>query len=311
MPPTLAAARNTACGRLAANHLFTAAWSRRSTSERVSVWSSTSSCARRRVSAAPTMPRWPATNTVLPFSSNGVLAIGDLPPCDRKIARDHLFHQLRKRRLRLPAELLVRLAGIADQKIDFGRAEIHRVDANDGLAGFLVDPGFVDALAAPFDAAADFGKCQFDEFAHRTGLTGRQHEIVGLIDLQYPVHAFDIVLGMAPVALGFEIAKKDRFLEPGLDAGDAARDLARHESLAADRAFMVEQNAVGGEHAIGLAVVHRDPVAVQLGDAIGRARIERRGFLLRDFLNQTVQLRSGCLIKPRLLFHAENPDRFQ
>src|SRR5436190_14907563 len=130
MPPTLAAARNTACGRLAANHLFTAAWSRRSTSARVNVCSSTSSCARRRVSAAPTMPRWPATKTVLPFSSNGVLAIGNLPLCDRQIARHHLLDELGERRLRLPAELLVRLAGIADQKIHFGRAEIHRVDTN-------------------------------------------------------------------------------------------------------------------------------------------------------------------------------------
>src|SRR5882724_3342290 len=102
------------------------------------------------------MPRWPATKTVLPFSSNGVLAIGDLPLCDCQIARHHLFDELGERRLRLPAELLVCLAGIADQKIDLGRTEIHRVDANDGLAGFLVDPGFIDALAAPFHAAADF-----------------------------------------------------------------------------------------------------------------------------------------------------------
>src|SRR5437870_361350 len=193
MPPTLAAARNTACGRLAANHLLTAAWSRRSTSERVIVWSSTFSRASRRVSAAPTMPRWPATKTVLPFSSNGVPAIGNLPLCNRQIARHHLFDKLGERRLRLPAELLVRFAG------------------------------------------------------------------------------------MAPVALGFEIAEKDRFLKPGLDARHAARDLARHKSLAADRAFMVEQDAVGGEHAVGLAVVHRDPVAVEFCHRIGRARIERRG----------------------------------
>src|SRR5882724_10546445 len=288
MPPTLAAARNTACGRLAANHLFTAAWSRRSTSERVSVWSSTSSCASRRISAAPTMPRWPATNTVMPFSSNGVLAIGDLPPRDLKVARNHLFHELGKWRLRLPAELLVCLAGIADQKIDLSRAKIHRIDANDGLAGFLVDPGFIDALAAPLDAAADFRKRQLDELAHRPGLAGRQHEVVGLIDLQDPVHAFDIVLGMAPVALGFEIAEKHRFLEASFDARHAARDLARHKSLAADRAFVVEQDAVGGEHAVGLAVIHRDPVAIEFCDRIGRARIEWRGFLLRHFLDQTI-----------------------
>ena len=90
-----------------------------------------------------------------------------------------------------------------------------------------------------------------------------------------------------------------------------AGDLARDEGLAADRAFVVEQDAVGGEHAVGLAVVHRDPVAVELGDAVGRARIERRGLLLRDFLDQAVQFRGRRLIEPRLLLHAENADRFQ
>ena len=116
---------------------------------------------------------------------------------------------------------------------------------------------------------------------------------------------------MAPVALGFEIAEIERVFEAGLDAGDAARDLARHEGLAADRAFMVEQDAVGGKHAVGFAVIHRDPVAVEFGDAVGRARIERRGFLLRHFLHQAIQFRGRGLIEPRLLFHAEDPDRLQ
>ena len=60
--------------------------------------------------------------------------------------------------------------------------------------------------------AADFGKRQFDELAHRAGLAGRQHEIVGRIRLQDPVHALDIVPRMAPVALGLEVAE----IEPSL-----------------------------------------------------------------------------------------------
>src|SRR3954447_22774079 len=115
MPPTLAAARNTACGRLAANHLKTAVWSRRSTSSLVTVSSSTFSRASRRTSAEPTMPRCPATKTVLPFSSNGIPAIGDLPPGDVDIAGHHFFDEVGESGLRLPAELGLRLAGIADQ----------------------------------------------------------------------------------------------------------------------------------------------------------------------------------------------------
>src|SRR6202011_1835914 len=141
MPPTFAAARNTACGRLFANQPNTAAWSRKSTSLRPTVSSSTFSCASLRTSAAPTIPPCPATKTVLPFSSNGVPAIGNLPPGDFEIACHHFLDKLREARLRLPAELFPRLAGVADQKIDLGGAEVHGIDANHGLAGFLVDPG--------------------------------------------------------------------------------------------------------------------------------------------------------------------------
>src|ERR1700753_2984231 len=120
MPPTLAAARNTTFGFLLANHANTAAWSQRSSSRRPAVSNSTFSPASRRTSALPTMPRWPATKTVLPFSSNGTLAIGSLVLGLIEIAGDHILHQLRKARLRLPAEFLPRLAGIANQQIDLG-----------------------------------------------------------------------------------------------------------------------------------------------------------------------------------------------
>src|SRR4051812_36755420 len=158
IPPTFAAARKTTCGRFAANQPETPAWSRRSSSRCAMVSSSTPSRASRRTSAAPTIPRWPATKTDLPFSSNGIFAIGNLPPGDRKIASHHFLDELREPRLRFPAKLLARLAGVADQKIDFGRTKIRRIDANDGLAGFLVAAGFRHALATPLDASAHFRK---------------------------------------------------------------------------------------------------------------------------------------------------------
>src|ERR1700722_2384622 len=98
------------------------------------------------------MPRWPATKPRLPFRSNGVLAIGHLAPGDREIAGHHLLDEVGEARLRFPAELLVGLAGVADQKVDLGGAEIDRINTDQRLAGFLVDTGFLDALAAPFDA---------------------------------------------------------------------------------------------------------------------------------------------------------------
>ncbi len=74
-------------------------------------------------------------------------------------------------------------------------AEIHGVDAHDLLAGLLVDAGFVDALAAPLDGAAFFGfsanASSTNSRTERVSPVG-QHEIVGRIRLQNPMHAFDV-----------------------------------------------------------------------------------------------------------------------
>ena len=59
---------------------------------------------------------------------------------------------------------------------------------------------------------------------------------------------------------------------------------------------MVEQNAVAGIHPIGLAVVHRDPVGVELGHPIGAVGVEGRGFLLGDLLHQAMELGRAGLV---------------
>ena len=64
---------------------------------------------------------------------------------------------------------------------------------------------------------------------------------------------------------------------------------------------MVEQNAVAGIHAIGLAVIHRDPVGIELGHSVGTARIEGRGFLLGNFLHEPVELTGAGLINAGFL----------
>jgi hypothetical protein len=58
----------------------------------------------------------------------------------------------------------------------------------------------------------------------------------------------------------------------------------------------LNRDSVGGVDAVGLAVIHRDPVAVKLGDAVRRARIERRGLLLRHFLDKAIEFRGRGLI---------------
>ncbi len=49
-------------------------------------------------------------------------------------------------------------------------------------------------------------------------LAGRQHIVVGLVLLNDKPHAFDVVPGVAPVALGIQVAEKQLVLQPVLDA---------------------------------------------------------------------------------------------
>ena len=136
----------------------------------------------------------------------------------------------------------------------------------------LIDPGLVDALAAPFDSPNDLAKGEFDKFTDRMSFPRGQNEIVRLLLLDNPIDAFDIVARVAPVASGVEIAQIYRALLAERNGGHRSRNLARHESFAAERALMIEQNSVRGVQSIGL----------EFRRGVGRPRIERRSFPLRD-----------------------------
>src|SRR5580704_18196059 len=104
--------------------------------------------------AEPTMPRWPATKIRRPRSANsreGAFAVVALPPGsvatamalllepDRlEVGLHHLLHELLERHAMTPAQLVVRLARVADQGLDFGRTEIARIDFDEHLAGIPI-----------------------------------------------------------------------------------------------------------------------------------------------------------------------------
>src|SRR5216684_5476699 len=90
------------------------------------------------------------------------------------------------------------------------------------------------------------------------------------------------------------------------DRCDRTRDLAGDERFAADRTLVIEQNAVRRVHAIGFAVIDRDPISIKLRNRIRRAGIEWRGFPLWDLLRLTEQLRGRGLIEAGLVFPAED-----
>ena len=74
---------------------------------------------------------------------------------------------------------------------------------------------------------------------------------------------------------------------------------------------MVEQDAVAGIHVVRLAVVHRDPVGIELGHAVGAARVEGSGFFLRSLLHFAVKLTSACLIDPSFCCQPQHAHCFQ
>ena len=137
-------------------------------------------------------------------------------------------------------------------------------------------------------------------------LAGGDHVVVGVVLLQHEVHGAHVVAGVSPVALRVEVAQVQIVLQPQGDACHGAGDLARHEGLAADRALVVEQDAVAGVQGVGLAVVHHDPVAVELGGAVRAARVERRGLALRHLLHEAEHLRGRGLVEPRLCLEPED-----
>ena len=99
--------------------------------------------------------------------------------------------------------------------------------------------------------------------------------------MQHPPHAVGVFLGVAPVADGVKIAHPKFALLALEDIRHGQGDLARNECLTTTGRLVVEQLTVDREHVVGLAVVARDPVAVDLCNSVRAARIERGVLILR------------------------------
>src|SRR6202161_2151862 len=140
MPPTFAAATITASGFAERRYAAVSSWRSKSRRSWPTVRTSQSTSASRRTMAEPTMPRWPATKTRRPRRSNsGALAAWVVPPGsvaaamalllepDRlKIGLHHVLHEFVECHAMPPAQLVVRLARVADQGVDFSRAKVAR-----------------------------------------------------------------------------------------------------------------------------------------------------------------------------------------
>src|SRR5215216_6562394 len=129
-----------------------------------------------------------------------------------EVGVDHQADQRLEVRLRAPPELPLGLRGVAHEQVDLGRALERVVDLHVDLPR---DPRLVEG---DLDAAAD-----------RVGLTRGDHEVVGLLLLEHQPHRLDVVLGVAPVALGVQVAELELVALAELDRGRVPGDLAGHE----------------------------------------------------------------------------------
>src|SRR5262249_59550727 len=90
----------------------------------------------------------------------------------------------------------------------------------------------------------DVGNAFDESYAPRVGLPRREKRLTRLGLRQSPPHSLNIVSRMAPIAFGIQIPKKKRFLSTELNSCDCTANFSGDESLAADRAFMIEQDSV-------------------------------------------------------------------
>ena len=103
------------------------------------------------------------------------------------------------------------------------------------------------------------------------GLAGRDQVVIRVILLEHQPHGMDIVGRVTPVTPCFQVAQAQFVLHPQLDTRHRVGDLTRDEFQATARTLMVEQDAGAGEEIVAFAIIHRDPVAVDLGHAVGCA----------------------------------------
>src|SRR5262249_60116609 len=84
------------------------------------------------------------------------------------------------------------------------------------------------------------------------------------------------------------------------DGRHGEADLPRHEVFAAARRFVVEEDSVAYEHAVGFTIVGGRPMAEELGRRVRRSRPEWCGFLLRRLGGLAEHLGRAGLIEARL-----------
>src|SRR5215475_13442196 len=121
--------------------------------------------------------------------------------------------------------------------------------------------------------------------------------IIRLLLLKHKPHGFYILLRIPPIALGIEVAQVEFILQSSPNMGNRTGYFAGYESFPSTWRLMIKKDAIAGEDPITLSVVHGNPIGINLGSAVGAARVERRRLPLWHFFRHSVHLRATRLVK--------------
>ena len=155
----------------------------------------------------------------------------------------------------------------------------------------------------------EHGEDEIEELAHGMHLAGRDHVIVGAVDLQHQPHRLHEIARESPIALCLQVPEVELVLQADPDARRGAGDLARDEGLSAPRTLVIEKDPVGRVHAVRFAVVLRDVEGIRFRAPVRAAGIERRRLALGRLDRSAIHLGRRCLVETR--HDPDLPDRFE
>ena len=143
------------------------------------------------------------------------------------------------------------------------------VDADENLLGVSVAGGLVEAFACPFEFDIYVAKSDVHEVFDGVELAGGEDVVVRICVVHHKTEALHVVFGVSPVALRLDVAKRKWLAGSGSDAYDGLYDFLGDELVAAEFAFVVEEDGGGGPEFVVLAVGVDELETEFLGESVG------------------------------------------
>lgn len=198
-----------------------------------------------------------------------------------KVMLHHCVDKLLERCFcRIPAEGFLCFCRVAEESLNFRRAEIFRVNFYKTFASGLVVALLVNTFTLEFNFNSGLRKSALAEFPDTVLLACRNDKVIRLFLLKNQPHTFNVILGVPPVAERVKVSKIKTLLVALRNSACGKSDFSCDESLSAAFRLVVKKNSVRAEHSVAFAVVFHNPESVQFCDGIRRARIKRSRLFL-------------------------------